>query len=310
MPKLEILKSGFFSTIQDAGRPGYRHLGIPVSGVMDDFAYRLANRLVGNKEHAPVIEMTLKGLQAVFHDDAAIAVTGAPMNPTINGDPVPQYRRLEIKKGDHLKFKNAEKGCRCYIAIQGNWEIEKILGSYSTFTPAKFGGFKGRCLQKGDIIRWREFSRQKKYDLEIEPLIPYYSGKLTLRMLPGPEWEMLNKEQQHQFLNEHFSVSSRSNRMGIRLDSTLPDFNLPEIKSAPVLTGTVQYTNESGPIILMKDGQSVGGYPRIAQVTASDIWRAGQLAPNNKVLFKMISLTDAIQLKRHQDELLNFDMKK
>lgn len=287
MGKLVVIDGGLFTTVQDAGRFGFRKYGVPISGVMDNSAFELVNRLLGNSPETPVLEMTLKGGKYRFESDSVIALTGANMNPTVNGISAELNSSLEIKSGDILEFEYARRGCRCYLGVRGLWEIEKILGSYSTYNEGDFGGIEGRTLQKGDQLHWKEIKADfQSYTLSQEE-IPYYSSKLTVEFIPGPEWNWLSKKEQDKFLGTEFKISSESNRMGIRLNS---DFEIEgkkrEMVSSGVIPGIIQLPPNGSPIILMKDGQTVGGYPRIGKVLDIHLNRLAQVQPNGTIRFK------------------------
>lgn len=287
MGKLVVIDGGLFTTVQDAGRFGFRKYGVPISGVMDNSAFELVNSLVGNSPETPVLEMTLKGGKYRFESDSVIALTGANMNPTVNGISVELNSGLEIKSGDILEFEYARRGCRCYLGVRGIWGIERILGSCSTYTEGNFGGIEGRTLQKGDQLHWKEIQTDfQSYTLSQEE-IPYYSSKLTVEFIPGPEWNWLSKKEQDKFLSTEFKISSESNRMGIRLNS---DFQIEgkkrEMVSSGVISGIIQLPPSGSPIILMKDGQTVGGYPRIGKVLDIHLDRLAQVQPNGTIRFK------------------------
>lgn len=287
MGKLAVIDGGLFTTVQDEGRFGFRKYGVPVSGVMDNSAFELVNSLVGNAPDTPVLEMTLKGGRYRFESDSVIAFAGANMNPTVNGKSVELNSTLKISAGDILEFEYARRGCRCYLGIRGVWEIEKILGSYSTYNEGNFGGIEGRNLQKGDQLHWKEIQADfQSYTLS-QKEIPYYSSKLTVEFIPGPEWNWLSKKEQDKFLSTEFKISSESNRMGIRLNS---DFQIEakskEMVSSGVIPGIIQLPPNGSPILLMKDGQTVGGYPRIGKVLDIHLNRVAQVPPNGTIRFK------------------------
>lgn len=286
MGKLVVIDGGLFTTVQDAGRFGFRKYGVPVSGAMDNSAFGLVNSLVGNSPDSPVLEMTLKGGMYKFESDSVIALTGANMNPVVNGKSVELNSSLEIKAGDILEFEYAKRGCRCYLGIRGVWEIEKIMGSCSTYTDGNFGGLEGRNLQKGDQICWKEIQADfQTYSLP-QKKIPYYSSKLTVEFIPGPEWNWLSEKEQYEFLNTEFKISSESNRMGIRLNSELKiERKKRDMVSSGVIPGTVQLPPNGMPIVLMKDGQTVGGYPRIGKVLDIHLNRLAQVPPNGTIRF-------------------------
>lgn len=286
MGKLTVLDSGLLSTVQDKGRTGFRKLGVPVSGVMDESSFSLANELVGNPKEAPVIEMALRGGSYKFETDSIIAITGAQMKPMINKNGVKLNSGIKVNAGDILEFGYAEKGCRCYLSIRGEWQIKKVMGSCSTYMAGEFGGFEGRNLLKGDEIYWEERDTDFKLFSIPNEKIPYFSSKLTVDFVPGPEWDWISKKEQHKLLNTEFKISSKSNRMGIRLESDSKiEIQKREMISSGVIPGIIQLPPNGYPIILMKDGQTVGGYPRIGKVVDIHLNRLAQLPPNGSIKF-------------------------
>lgn len=289
MGKLKVIDPGIFTTIQDSGRFGFRHYGIPVSGVMDEYSYRLVNRIVGNSGGSPVLEHTLRGGKYRFKSEAVIALSGADMKATINGKSVQLYKRIEVKSGDELILNYAERGCRTYMAIRGFWKIDKVLGSYSTFVTGNFGGIEGRTLDNGDEICWSENHEESKEESQLpKDEIPYFSSKITVNLNPGPEFNFLDGSSKKYLESENFEVDPDSNRMGIRLKSNQKiHCEKSEITSSAVFPGIVQLPSSGNPIILMKDAQTVGGYPRIGVIEEPDLSRLAQLKPGSKVRFKL-----------------------
>lgn len=304
MGSLEVIDGGFLTTVQDEGRTGYRQFGVPVSGAMDDYAYRLANKLVGNTSNMPVLEMTLNGGGYRFKTNAIIAVTGAEMNPQLNGEKFAMNAPCHINPGDVLTFDFCEKGCRSYLAIRGKLDVQEVMGSCSTFLTAKFGGFEGRALQEGDVLKWNEPEESFTHHEVPKERIPYYSSKVELRILEGPEWDWLSESQKTHFLNTLFDVNPDSNRMGVRLKGDNIQPKKGQMVSGPVLPGIIQLPENGRPIIIMKDGQAVGGYPRIAKVADADLWRAGQLWSGMQLSFRKIDRKEANRLSAFQKNLL------
>jgi antagonist of KipI len=256
---------------------------------MDKSSFELANELVGNPKGAPVLEMTLTGGKYRFELDSVIAITGAQMNPAVNQESVPLNTGLKVKAGDILEFGYALKGCRCYLAIRGKWQIKEVMGSYSTYSAGKFAGINGRSLQKGDQISWVEITSDFNLFSVSKEKIPYYSNKITVNFVPSPEWNWLSKEEQNKLLNTEFKVSSKSNRMGIRLESNSKiEIEKRDMRSSGVIPGIIQLPPDGLPIILMKDGQTVGGYPRIGKVLDVHLDRLSQVPPNGVIRFKRI----------------------
>lgn len=304
--ELEVLSGGLITTVQDHGRHGYRKYGVPVSGVMDDHSCRLVNWLVGNSQHSPVIELTLVGGMFKFHSDAVVGISGAEVEVRVDKKSVALNKTIRIKKSEILEIGRITAGCRVYLAIAGDWDIEQVMGSYSTCLAAKFGGFQGRPLKKGDRIRW-QCDQQKAVERMVpKKLLPYFSTRQTIRIIGGPEWDVMSKKQKTVFLETDFSISSQSNRMGIRLEGTFTKLkSREEMVSSPVVPGIVQLPSSGLPIILMKDAQSVGGYPRIAKVIDADLWRLGQIWTNNTIRFEHVSLKKAQELSKNYDELMS-----
>ncbi|MEX0722363.1 MAG: biotin-dependent carboxyltransferase family protein [Gracilimonas sp.] len=301
---LEVMGGGLQTTVQDLGRVGFRKYGVPVSGVMDEHSCRLANWLVGNAKEAPVLELTLQGGSFKFQSNATIGITGAEAEMNVNGSPVQPNKTIEIKPGEVLNIGRIKNGCRIYLSISGEWEIEKIMGSYSTCLSANFGGFEGHALTKGDVLSWT--SPKKLIEVKTVPqkMIPHYASRQTIRIIKGPEWDWLSEAQQTEFLAADFIPTSQSNRMGIRLQSSfVPDIIKGEMISSPVVPGIIQLPSDGAPIILIKDGQSVGGYPRIAKVIDADLWRIGQLWHRNEINFSLISIEEAKELYKYYLEL-------
>lgn len=287
MAKLEVLDGGLFTTIQDMGRPGFRKFGVPTSGAMDIKSFQLTNRLVGNPEDFPVLECTMKGGKYRFREEAIIAVTGASMNPKIGGKEVGQNESLKINAGDELELGFSTRGCRSYISIKGSLKIKKVMDSYSTYTIGKFGGFSGRALKSGDVLEWDQIIFSKPIQKAPIDQIPYFSSKVSVRIMKGVEWDWISKASQEEFISSRFKVSSKSNRMGIRLQGLTLEVPDRQMISSPVVPGIIQLPKSGNPIILMQDGQTIGGYPRIAKVLDEDIWRLGQVKAGDKVSFQL-----------------------
>lgn len=285
MGTMRVLDGGMFTTVQDKGRYGFREFGVPVSGAMDRHSAEWANKLVGNPQEAPVLEMTMKGGRYRFESDGYIAISGAEMEPKINNRPIPIHQGIVVRAGDVLKFGVARRGCRAYLAIRGEWILNKIMGSYSTLTQAKLGGIEGRSLRANDLIQWKDWDVMPTLPRMPDAERPYFSSKLTVPIMPAREWEWLKNEEKEKLLNSVFTVSAQSNRMGIRLEGTHIAMPKRQMVSSPVTPGIIQLPEHGLPIILMNDGQTIGGYPRIAKVHDRDLWRLGQLKPGDLLRF-------------------------
>jgi len=296
---MQIIKSGLLTTIQDNGRYGYRHLGIPQSGAMDSRAQYHANWLVGNLPDAPVLECSFYGGIFRFEAPQIIALTGADMNAQLNDTPCKMYRSIDVQPGDTLMFGYAHTGTRTYIAMQGLPDIEQVMGSYSTYVTGGFGGFQGRALQVGDTLLWENETPKNPNRVLPEHLRPHFSTKKNIiRIVCGPEWEKLSMDSQQAFEQTFYEIQTDSNRMGIRLTGKaleLKEFFLMD--SSATLPGTVQLPANGLPIVLMHDGQTTGGYPRIGKVIEADLGRLAQIPPKGSLNFRIVHRKSPFELR-------------
>lgn len=276
---ITVLASGFFTTIQDLGRYGFRKFGVPQSGTLDQRSAILANALLGNDEESAVLEATMIGPSLVFECNTSIAVTGAEMNASINDAPISNNIQYPIKKGDVLSFKKLDKGYRAYIAVVGGINVPKVLNSrsfYNSITPQ----YK---LEKGQILTIQEtnssaFHKNVKVggiDFENE----------VLNVFKGPEYECLNPEQKVR-LGKKFSIGV-NNRMAYYLNETIPN-KINQILTSGVIPGTVQLPPSGKLILLMNDCQTTGGYPRILQLSKEALNTLAQKKLGDSVQFKLI----------------------
>ncbi len=282
---VEILRAGLHTSIQDFGRPGYRRYGIPPGGVMDAEAAALANRLVGNGRHAPLLECLLEGPSLKFHASAVVALTGADMQPALEGVAVPMCRTFQVEAGEVLTLGKAVYGRCTYLALGGGIRAQRDWGSCATYVPARLGGLAGKPLRKGDVLslcpgmpfRLR-VSRQKIYHRA--------GDRVEVPFVPGPEWHVLPEEVRMRFIGGDFSLSLQSNRAGFYFEEGIAlQLPLPEILSSPVVPGCIQLTSMGTLILLMPDGPTVGGYHRIAVLSQKKLREVAQLPPGAKVRF-------------------------
>ncbi len=294
---------GPFTTIQDKGRFGWVHMGVPVSGAMDDFAYTCANLLVGNRKDLPALEITLSGPELEVLDTADIAVTGADMALTINGEPPPRWRTIRVQKGDRIAAGMAESGCRAYLAATGGIRVPKVMGSCSTYAGASIGGIDGRPLREGDVVARGEGKLLAKP--RRMPWFPLYSSEILVRAIPGPQDDYFS-ESMDRFFESEFTVTDRANRMGYRLEGPVieRDAGAPSsIISEASFPGNIQVPPDGQPIILMVE-QTIGGYTKIATVITPDLFRVAQAKPGDRIRFHRISLESAGEIYAQWGELL------
>jgi len=258
---VEVLKPGFYTTIQDLGRIGYREYGVPVSGAMDHYSARFANALLGNDEKDAIIEITLIGPTLKFSCDTSICITGANMNPKLDEKPIQLNRRIIVEKNSILTFGKLEFGCRAYIAIAGGFKTEVVMNSRSMYANITS---KNR-VEANDILEIIPILENViRSNSVIKPDEGVFN-KTILEVLKGPEFDMLPIRLQKQIVTKEFTVSKNNSRMGYQLEGRLEN-NLKSILTGPVLPGTVQLTPSGKLIVLMRDGQTTGGYPRVLQL--------------------------------------------
>jgi len=253
MEVFAILEPGAFTTVQDGGRYGYQQFGIPVSGALDMYSYLAANVLVGNSDNAAVLEITFTGPKMEVLSDAIVAVTGAEAPVLVNDAPRPTWTSFEVRRGDVLSVRAARKGVRAYLAVAGGISVPVIMGSRSTYTAGRIGGYSGRALAKGDRLHTESISGGRRLMSFPEELKPSLPNEIILRALPGPQDDYFESGLDA-FFSSEFTVSSKADRMGYRLEG--PSIELKEgvprsIISEPSLSGAVQIPADGQPIILL-----------------------------------------------------------
>ena len=311
---IKIIKAGMVATMQGAARSGYRSMGVGTSGAMDNFAITAANYLTGNEAAAAVIEINFPAPEMLFLQDAFISIAGADFNAVVNDSSVPNWTLLFIKKNSILQFKQPLSGARAYIAVQGGWKATEWLNSYSTNLKAAAGGYRGRALQKEDVIEFSpaNFSVDKNkifswHISEIE-LNKIYQPKNYVRCIKGIEWDLLEHDSKTIFEKDQFMISDQSDRMGYRLSSRPLLLQDPaELLSSATDTGIIQLLPDGNCIVLMADHQTTGGYPRIASVIKADLPKLAQACPGDKINFIIVSQQEAedtlLQMKKTLKEI-------
>jgi len=280
---IEIQNAGWYTTIQDLGRFGHQSLGVPVSGAMDLIAFNLANRLLNNDPNAACLEMTIKGPSLKFHQATHIAITGALMPALLNFNPVKMYEPIQINKGDILQFSTTKGGCRTYLALLGGLQTETVLGSKSQYK----GLTRQHHIDKKSLIPFQEIPFPPKRAKIKKQLINY--GDLKLEAFEGPEYHLLDTASKNTLKKKKFSISQNNNRMGYRLNEKIMQ-QLPQIWTAPTLPGIVQLTPDGTLIILMRDAQVTGGYPRILQLSDDALNLLAQKSTKDQIKFEITSL--------------------
>ncbi|MFD1872585.1 biotin-dependent carboxyltransferase family protein [Hymenobacter bucti] len=325
---LSILRPGLLTTVQDLGRPDYQHLGVVVSGALDAVALRVANLLVDNAQDAAGLEITLLGPTIRFEADYLIALTGADLSPTLDGQPLPPHRPVAVRAGTVLAFGAARAGCRAYLAVAGGLDVPLVLGSRATYLRAALGGWHGRALRAGDELLVGEptaagqqlWQAVASASLATGSAAPGWAAarwtpspelclaprpQPIIRAVRGPEYEQFAAASQQAFWHEQFSITPAADRMGYRLRGPeLRRETTAELLSSAVTFGTVQVPPGGQPIVLLADAQTTGGYPRLAQVITADFAALAQAAPGQALRFQEVSLAEAQTLYLAQEHRL------
>ena len=299
----EVIQPGPLTTIQDLGRFGYQQFGVPPSGALDNYAYRVGNLLIGNAEGAAALEITLFGCQLRALEETTIAITGADLAATVNGVPVPSWESLSLKQGDVLSFPGLNSGCRAYLAVTGGIAVPEVMQSASTYTKASIGGFDGRPLRKGDIVQASKSVSLAKVARMPSKYIPVYGKQITLRVILGPQDDLFTGEGISDFFNSDYTVSAQADRMGYRLEGPrIQHRKGADIISDGIPLGAIQVPGDGLPIILLVDRQTTGGYTKIATTISVDIPRIAQAKPGDKISFQQVDEEQAVTLLKKYEQ--------
>ena len=295
---IEVLEPGALTSVQTAdGRPGWRHLGVPVGGAADAWSARLANRLVGNADDAALLELTLSGPELRFHAETAIAITGGSFEATLDGLPLPPFVGRPAREGSLLRIGIGD-AARGYLAVSGGIQVPLVLGSMATDLRTGFGGLEGRALRAGDrlavgppsgsVRRWTGSTR---------------AG--AIRIVPGPHHALLEADVLTQ---RGWVVGSEADRAGVRLDGELLEASEREVDSMGLPIGSIQLPPDGRPIVMLADRPVTGGYPVPACVIRADIGRLAALRTGDRVTFASVSREEAVDaLREMEDELAALD---
>ena len=313
---VKVIKPGLVTAVQDLGRPGYFHLGIPLSGAMDRLALRAANLLVGNDEGAACLEAVFIGPELEFDSDATIAVTGGDMPLKIDGEEQPCWTSLRVKAGQVLSFGFLKSGARIYIAFSGGVNVPLVLGSRSTYVLGALGGFKGRALAPGDNLSIAEAGPATAGRTVPEKLRRGPGNPAELRVLPGLYWHRLREESQASFYDDGWKVAPEADRIGYRFRGgrrlALVEREQPfgagsdpsNIVDGLYPYGSIQVPGGTEPIILHRDAVSAGGYFTVGTVISADMDLIGQMQPNIPTRFVKVDMDQALRARAERAQLL------
>jgi len=305
-PRLAVLDPGLSSTIQDAGRFGYRRFGVSTSGTADNLSMAIANRLVGNADGEATVEMTLSGgSYRVEAQHCRVAVAGADMTLSVNGEEVPSFSALDLKEDDELRIGSARTGLRAYLAVAGGFAIPPALDSRSTHARSGLGGLAGCALASGDELPLNCEHEPTSPPLELpRDHWPDFGG--PIRVILGPQADAFTKKGISAFIEGPYTVSNKSDRMGCQLEGPVIEhrdgFN---IISDGVIAGSIQVPGHGRPLLLLADCQTTGGYPKIATVVSADLFKAGQRRPGEEVRFVAVGDAEAARLRSEKKAFLD-----
>lgn len=307
---IEVRKPGLSTTVQDGGRPGYYHLGIPPSGGLDQYSLAAANLLVGNEAGAAALEIVYMGPELLFTAPATVAVAGATMQPRVNGEDRPLWESFDVAEGDVLDFGYLTAGARAYLAVSGGVDVPEVLGSRSTYGLGGLGGFSGRPLAEGDVLPLGggtgraglvvpdDLRRSMSKDVEVRVVMGLYDHRLT-------------DKGRATFLDTTWTLTPVADRIGFRYTGAEletvdrePPFGAGQdpsnIVDAPYPIGSIQVPGGVEPIVLHRDAVSGGGYMMVATVVSCDLDVVAQSAPRTRTRFVEVDLDGALAARAEQ----------
>lgn len=308
---IEITEPGLSTTVQDTGRYGHYHIGMPPSGAVDQYAHRVANFLVGNGAEAATLEMTYTGPTVEFDEDALIAVCGADMSPSLDGEPIETWTTVVVDAGQTLDFEFATEGARAYLGIAGGIDVDQIMGSRATYTLIGIGGCEGRELEAGDELPVGEPSGAGQADTTIgDEHIPDYGAEKSIRVVMGLCDYRLTDEGRDVLLGTKWTVSDEADRVGYRLEADVDIKGLFEERKQPFGAGTdptnvvdlgypigsIQMAGQ--PIVLMRDAVTGGGYATVGTVISPDRGTLAQGRSHENITFQSVDIEEALTARQ------------
>jgi len=313
---IEVLDGGVQSTIQDwPGRIGHWDVGVPPCGPMDPFSFRIGNKLLGNEDNTPGLELTLRGGSYCFRNNMWFCITGADMGAMLDEILVPTYKPIFAIRGQVLRFGEAKEGMRAYLLVAGGFDMPKILGSSATFTLGNFGGHGGRALRTGDVLGVNKGSVPSITEELPEFHRPTLGNAWTIGVIPGPHCseEFLKADYLTELTETEWQVHFNSSRTGVRLIGPAPNWTREDggeaglhpsnIHDNAYAVGTLDLTGDM-PILLGPDGPSLGGFVCPVTTASAEFWKIGQLHPGDTVKFQLLTLEVADNLKNIQESNL------
>lgn len=308
---IKVIKPGLATSVQDLGREGYYHLGIPPSGALDQYALQAANHLVGNPPDAAGLECALVGPELEFQQDALVAVCGAQMPVLLDDREQRPDTAFAVRAGQVLRFSYPAAGARAYLAVAGGIDVPMALGSRSTYALGGLGGFHGRKLAAGDLLPVGVPSGRGRAGASLPmALRQALGGEVLLRVVPGLYFHRLTEAAAKRFFTDAWTVGSEADRIGYRYKGGgALSFQAREqpfgagsdpsnIVDSCYPIGSIQVPAGLEPIILHRDAVSGGGYAMIGTVISADLDLIGQMQPNQQARFLAVTLEDAVAARR------------
>ena len=313
---ITIQEGGIASTVQDRGRFGHYHIGMPPSGAMDKYAHTIANYLVGNDADAATIEMTYQGITATFDEDTVIAITGADMSPSLNGESIGTWETVAVDAGDELELAFATEGARAYLAVAGGVDVPEVMGSRSTYTLVGIGGHEGRGLEEGDELPVGDAdgTATELVGTQLDDeYIPAYADEDTVRVVLGLTGYRLTEESKETLCEAEWTVSPEADRIGYRLEGPEMEFKEREqpfgagtdpsnVVDLGYPIGSIQMPQK--PIVLLQDAVTGGGYATVGTVISADRGLLAQRQTHKSVYFEDVDVDEALAARKERDERL------
>lgn len=312
---IKVEQPGLATTVQDRGRTGYYHLGVPQGGALDQYSYEIANALVGNREGEAVLETAYLGPELISDSPVSVAITGAPVEVKVNDSPAEMWRRIDLQAGDKLSFGLLSAGTRYFISVAGGFDVPVVLGSRSTYQVGSLGGFHGRKLEAGDLLPVGTPGNLPNNHKLPASHIPEFSTEQEIRIVLGLYDHRLTEEGLENLTQKDWTLTPVADRMGMRyegpgvswVDREQPfgaGSDLSNIVDAGYAMGSIQIPGGTQPIVLHREAVSGGGYAMVGTVISADMDVIARAAPGTKTRFVQVCLEEAVKARQERKDSL------
>lgn len=281
---IKVLTSGFLTSIQDLGRKGHADIGVPISGVMDQYSAKLANAILHNNANDAVLEIAFSNCKLAFKSETYICVSGANFSAKINDKSITINTSVKVLKDDVLSFGKQYYGVRTYVAVLGGFQTENVLNSKSFYQ----GITNASVIKKGELLPINVLNKVLETTFSAVKTNQKHFNAKEIECFKGPEFNLLSQMQQNKLLKTEFTISKENNRMAYQLNEPIEN-DLKDILTSSVLPGTVQLTPSGKLIVLMRDCQVTGGYPRVLVLAKEAINQLAQKTTNDLFKFELIN---------------------